>query len=186
MKSPNQFIVEPEKGKRYDNTKNIGGLDFIVSTSIEDHMSSNRFAKVISTPANYKGDITPGDTLVVHHNVFKYYNDMKGRRRSGKSFLKDNLFLIDKDQYFLYKRNGAWVAKDGFLFIKPIPKSANKWIYTSNTEEPLIGEVKYISSSESELSVGDVVSFLPNTEYAFTVDGEKLYRMYKDHITMKL
>ena len=93
MKSPHQFIVKPINGKRYDNTKEIGGVDFIVSTSEEDHKFSNRYAEVLATPLSYDGDIESGDILLVHHNVFKFYNDMKGQRQSGKSFLKMIPFL---------------------------------------------------------------------------------------------
>jgi hypothetical protein len=50
LKSPHQFIVKPINGKRYDNTKDIGGVDFIVSTSEEDHKFSNRYAEVLATP----------------------------------------------------------------------------------------------------------------------------------------
>ena len=32
MKSPFYFITKSENGKRYDNTKEIGGIDFITST----------------------------------------------------------------------------------------------------------------------------------------------------------
>ena len=53
MQSPHSFIVEPLKGKRYDNTKKLGEVDFIVSTSQEDHKFSNRFARVNSLPLNY-------------------------------------------------------------------------------------------------------------------------------------
>ena len=78
MKSPFAFIVKPVKGKRYNNTKEIGGIEFIISTSQEDHKYSNREAEVISLPLGYKGPIEVGNTLLVHHNVFKYYNNMKG------------------------------------------------------------------------------------------------------------
>ena len=53
MKSPNMFIVRPLNGRRYDNIKNIGGIDLITSVSQEDHESSNRYAEVIETPINY-------------------------------------------------------------------------------------------------------------------------------------
>ena len=36
MRSPFYFIVSPNKGRRYDNTKEIGGVDVITSTSEED------------------------------------------------------------------------------------------------------------------------------------------------------
>ena len=50
MKSPFAFIVKPVKGKRYDNTKNIGGIEFIVSTSQEEARFANRKAEVIELP----------------------------------------------------------------------------------------------------------------------------------------
>ena len=37
MKSPTDFIVTPVNNRRYNNTKKIGGIDFIVSSSQEDH-----------------------------------------------------------------------------------------------------------------------------------------------------
>ena len=42
MRSPHNFIVTPVKNKRYDNTKELGEVDFITSVSQEDHQSSNR------------------------------------------------------------------------------------------------------------------------------------------------
>ena len=50
MRSPHYFIVTPLKNRRYDNIKKIGDIDFITSTSEEDHKSANRFAKVVETP----------------------------------------------------------------------------------------------------------------------------------------
>ena len=47
MKSPYNFIVKPLHKKRYNNTKDIGEVEFITSVSQEDHTSSNRFAEVI-------------------------------------------------------------------------------------------------------------------------------------------
>ena len=34
------------------------------------------------------------------------------------------------------------------------------------------------------LSVGDLISFQPDSEYEYTVDGEKLYRMFTNNITL--
>jgi len=187
LKSPHQFIVKPINGKRYDNTKEIGGVDFIVSTSEEDHKFSNRYAEVLATPLSYDGDIEPGDILLVHHNVFKFYNDMKGRRQSGKSFLKDDNFLIDPDQFYMYKKNGKWHTYDRYCFVKPCP-AEESYIYKPFSEEPLVGEMKYVNRYLKKLGVnaGDKVSFKPDSEYEFNVDGEKLYRMYDHQITMLL
>jgi len=187
LKSPHQFIVKPINGKRYDNTKEIGGVDFIVSTSEEDHKFSNRYAEVLATPLSYDSDIEPGDILLVHHNVFKFYNDMKGRRQSGKSFLKDDNFLIDPDQFYMYKKNGKWHTYDRYCFVKPCP-AEESYIYKPFREEPLVGEMKYVNRYLKKLGVnaGDKVSFKLDSEYEFNVDGEKLYRMYDHQITMLL
>jgi len=187
MKSPYQFIVKPVKGRRYDNTKEIGDVDFIVSSSQEDHKVSNRFAEVVSTPIMYTGPISPGDILLVHHNVFKFYYDMYGRQKSGRSYFKDDLFFIDYDQFFLFHNGEKWSAHGKYCFIKPV-ETKESFIYKGTNEEPLIGVVKYINQELIDKGVkeGDEISFEPESEYEFTVDGEKLYRMFTNNITMVL
>jgi hypothetical protein len=187
MKSPFYFIAKPVNGKRYDNTKNIGGIDFIVSTSEEDHKFSNRYAEVVELPLCYNGPITIGDTLLVHHNAFKFYNDMRGRQKSGKSFFKDDLFFIETDQFFMYKHGDNWNAYDRYCFVKPIP-ATESYIKKSFTNEPLIGEMVYPNDYllSKGVNKGDLICFTPDSEYEFTVDGEKLYRMYEHQITIKL
>ena len=187
MKSPFYFIVKPKDNRRYDNTKKIGNIDFITSTSKEDHIASNRYAIVVETPINYTGPIKKGDTLLVHHNVFKYYNDMKGVERSGKSFFKDDLFFIDDDQFFMYKHNNVWNSHSKYCMIKPIPKK-EYYLKSHEEEEPLIGLVKYPNKYliSKGINKGDKVSFKPENEYEFIVDGEKLYRMFDHQITLSL
>tara|TARA_B100001175_G_scaffold84856_1_gene71196 strand:- start:4826 stop:5389 length:564 start_codon:yes stop_codon:yes gene_type:complete len=187
MQSPYSFIVKPIKGKRYNNTKNVSGIELIISTSKEDSNFSNRQAKVIELPLGYKGPIQVGDILLVHHNVFKYYNDMKGKERSGKSFFKDDLFFIEADQYFAYKQNGQWNAVDRYCFVEPVSVE-DSYIYKPISEEPLVGLIKYPNKYllSQGLNKGDKVSFQPHSEYEFNIDGEKLYRMYDHQITLKL
>ncbi len=186
MQSPYSFIVQPVKGRRYDNIKDIGGVDFITSVSKEDYKASNRFAKVVSLPLNYKGEIKIGDTLLVHHNVFKFYFDMKGREKSGKSYFKDDLFFIEYDQFFLYNKNGKWYGHDKYCFVKPIPKKDYYIQGVNIKEEPLHGILKYSNKQLKNLGVkeGDQITFTPDSEYEFYVDDEKLYRMFTDNITM--
>ena len=184
MKSPYCFIVTPVDDRRYDNIKEISGINFITSVSEEDHTASNRFAIVVETPINYNGPIKKRDTLLVHHNVFKFYNDMKGRQKSGRSYLKDNLFLVDNDQFFMYKQNNKWHAWCKYCFVKPVPIKES-YIFKPGGEEPLFGVMKYINQELLDLGVkeGDQVSFVPESEYPFFIDGEKLYRMFTSHIT---
>lgn len=187
MKSPFYFITRAYNGRRYDNVKSIGGIDFITSTSEEDHKASNRYAEVIETPLGYEGPIRNGDTLLVHHNVFKFYNDMKGRQQSGKSFFKDDLFFIDEEQFFMYKQDGEWYSYDRYCFVKPVPTSES-YIFKPFSEEPLVGIMKYPNDylKSKGISSGDMVCFKPESEYEFEVDGEKLYRMYDHQITIKI
>jgi len=187
MKSPFYFITRPTEGKRYNNTKEIAGIEFIVNTSEEEHKFSNREAVVVETPLWYTGPIEPGDTLLVHHNVFKFYNDMKGNRKSGRSFFREDVFLIDNEQFFLYKKNDTWYAYDKYCFVKPIPPTES-YINKPFSEEPLMGIMKYPNEYliSQGVKAGDNVVFSPDSEYEFKVDGEKLYRIYDHQITVKL
>lgn len=187
MKSPFSFIAKPVKGKRYNNTKNIGGIDFIISTSQEDHKFSNREAEVIECPINYDGPIKAGDTLLVHHNVFKYYNNMKGKQVSGRSFFKDDLFFIDNEQFYMYKNKEGWNAHDKNCFVEPV-EVEESYIYKPISNEPLVGRLKYPNEylKTQGLKSGDRVSFKPESEYEFNVDGEKMYRMFTKNICILL
>lgn len=185
MRSPFYFIAKPVNGKRYDNTRQIEGIDLIVSTSEEDHKFSNRYAEVVEVPINYTGDVRKGDILLVHHNVFKYYYDMKGRQKSSFSFFMDDLFFIDNDQFFMYKQDGEWHAHDRYCFVSPIPVKKSH-ILNPAKEEPLCGVMEYPNKQLLSMGVnkGDVVGFQPDSEYEFIVDGKKMYRMFTHQITM--
>ena len=187
MRSPFYFIVKPLDDKRYTNTKNIEGIEFITSTSEENYKASNRQGVVVAVPLGYDGPIKVGDILLVHHNVFKFYNDMKGRQQSGKSFFKDNLFFIEHDQFFMYKQDDIWHCHDRYCFVKPVEKE-ELFISKLGTEEPLVGIMKYPNKylSSQGVNKGDRISFKPDSEYEFMVDDEKLYRMYDHQITIKL
>ena len=185
MQSPFNFIVKPEDGRRYSNTKEVGGIDLIISSSEEDASASNRRAIVVEVPVGYDGPIKKGDTLLVHHNVFKFYNDIKGHRKSGKSFFRDDLFFVDAEQFFLYKSGEKWNAHDRYCFVKPIPMKKSL-LCKPGSEEPLMGTMKYPNDYllSQGVGCGSTVSFTPDSEYPFDIEGEKLYRIYDHQITM--
>ena len=54
--------------------------------------------------------------------------------------------------------------------------------FNIDLERPLIGVVKY---SDGTVKEGDLVGFRPSTEYEFIVDGERLYRVLSNFITIK-
>jgi hypothetical protein len=187
MQSPFDFIVRPVNGERYNNTKMVGGIDLIVNTSEEDHKFSNRYAEVLEVPYGYDGPVQQGDILLVHHNVFKFYNDIRGNRKSGRSFFRDDKFFIEPDQFYLYKRLDKWNTYSRYCFVKPIP-AIESYIMKPFTNEPLMGTMVYPNDYLIDQGVrpGDIVCFKPDSEYEFDVDGEKLYRMFDHQITMVL
>lgn len=187
MRSPFSFIVKPLKGRRYDNIKSIGDINFITSTSQEDHMASNRFAEVVSTPLGYDGEIKSGDILLVHHNVFKYYYDMRGRQQSSHNHFKDDMFFVEDDQFFMFFNDKNWKCYSKYCFIEPV-ELKDYYLVKPGTEEPLLGRIRYINDEllDLGLKVGDEIAFEPYSEYPFYINDEKVYRMFTSNIKIKL
>ena len=178
MKSVYNFVVTP-KGERYNNTKKVGDSELILNTEIFNHQYINREAIVISTPIIGDTDIKPGDTVIVHHNVFRRWHNVKGVEKNSRSYSNESTYLINHDQIFLYKRDKEWIAPKGYCFVKPL-KAVDK--FNIEKEKPLQGVVKY---SDGTVNVNDLVGFTPNSEYEFIVDSEKLYRVLSKFITIK-
>jgi len=178
MKSVYNFVVTP-KGGRYNNTKKLKGGELILNTDIYQHQYVNREAKVISTPIIGDTNIKPGDTVIVHHNVFRRWNDVKGVERNSKSYFNESTYFINHDQIFLYKRKDKWIAPKGYCFVTPL-KAIDQ--FNIESEKPLQGIIKY---SDGTVKVGELIGFRPNSEYEFIVDGERLYRVLSNFITIK-
>jgi len=179
MGSVYNFVVEPVGG-RYNNKKTIGDSELILNTEIYNHQYVNRVAKVLSTPkvGNTTG-IQVGDLVIVHHNVFRRWNDVKGREKNSRSYFNEKTYIITQDQMFLYKRGREWTAPRGYCFVKPLRAVGQ---YDTEAERPLIGIAKY---TDGTVQKNDLVGFRPNSEYEFVVDGERLYRILSNFITIK-
>ena len=134
MKSVYNFVVTP-KGERYNNKKKIGESELILNTEIFNHQYVNREAIVKSTPIIGDTDIKPGDTVVVHHNVFRRWHDVRGEEKNSKSFFNENTYLITEDQIFLYKRNKDWKPIKGYYIVKPLKATNN---FNTETEKTLM------------------------------------------------
>jgi len=178
MKSVHNFVVTP-KGERYNNKKKIGDSELILNTEIFNHQYVNKEAVVISTPIAGHTDIKAGDTVIVHHNVFRRWHNVKGVEKNSKSYFNESTYFITPDQIFLYKRDKEWITPKGYCFIKPL-KAKNP--LNIDLEKPLQGIVKY---SDGTVEVGDLVGFRPSSEYEFIVDNERLYRVLSNFITIK-
>ena len=179
MNSPYSFVISPV-GKRYNNTKDIDGKELIINTEVFNHQHVNRLAEVVSVPSVAPNmNIKPGDLVLVHHNVFRRWHDVKGRERNSKNFFNEDTYIVSHDQIFLYKRNDKWKCPKGFCFVQPLK---NNDMFSQEEERPLIGIAKY---TDGTVNVGDLVGFRPNSEYEFVFEGKRLYRIYSKFITIK-
>ena len=178
MKSVHNFVVTP-KGERYNNSKKVDGGELILNTEIFNHQYVNREAIVISTPIVGNTDIKTGDTVIVHHNVFRRWYNIKGIEKNSKSYFNESTYFIASDQIFLYKRNDKWIAPKGYCFVKPL-KAVDQ--FNIESEKPLQGIVKY---SDGTVEVNELVGFRPSSQYEFIVDNERLYRVLSNFITIK-
>ena len=178
MESVYNFVVTP-KGDRYNNTKEVDGGKLILNTEIFNHQYVNREAIVVSTPMVGQTDIKPGDTVIVHHNVFRRWHDVKGREKNSRSYFNESTYFIAQDQIFLYKRDDEWKAPRGYCFVIPL-KATDQ--FNIESEKPLQGIIKY---SDGTVEVNDLIGFRPGSEYEFVINGERLYRILSNFITIK-
>ena len=183
MKSLFNFIVEPV-GQRYNNEVKVGDKSLIINTQIETFKAINNIAKVIEIPLSYKTPIKVGDLIMIHHNVFRRWYNMRGEEKNSKSYFKDNKYFVQLDQVYLYKKTNEWKSFGNRCFIAPLKDTVeiHNW-----TEQSLIGILKYGNSSLEVLGIneGDLVGYKPLGEYEFNVDGKRLYCMKSNDIVIK-
>jgi hypothetical protein len=178
MQSVYNYVVEP-LGERYNNAKKVGDKELILNTEIYNHQHVNREARILSVPKVGGSEIQTGDTVTLHHNVFRRWHDVKGRERNSRSFLEEGKYLVTQDQIYLYKRGGEWICPKGYCFVQPIKDSSQLSV---ETEKPLMGIVKY---SDGTVDMDELVGFRPSSEFEFIVDGQRMYRVLSNFITIK-
>ena len=185
MNSLYDFIVRP-LGKEYSNDINIGGIKLILNTKIESFKFVNNLAVVVSIPLAYKTHINVGDIIVIHHNVFRTFYDIKGKKKKSRSWFKEDLYFCSLDQVYLYKnkKDNDFKSINNRCFIKPL-KSKRK--FSVDKEQKLIGILKIGNSSleAAGVSEGDLVGYTPYGEYDFIINNERLYCMKSNDIVIK-
>ena len=179
MKSVYNFVVKPI-GKRYNNTKKVGDKELVLNTEIFNHQYINRNAKVLAVPIVGETDIQSGYEVIIHHNVFRRWYNIKGVEKNSKSYFTKDTYLVAPDQIFLYKRNNKWYPPKGYCFVQPLKQLDNS--LSGDMERPLMGVVKY---SDGSVEKGSLVGFRPGGEYEFVIDGKRLYRILSNFITVK-
>ena len=182
MKHLHAYLIEPLDG-RYTNNKKVGDSNLILNTQIENHKFVNRKAKIVETPIN-NPFLQKNDLVIVHHNVFRRYFNIKGQEQDSSSYFKDGLYRCYDDQIFLYKRNGRWFTPPGYCFVKPLEQDNS---FLNDKEKAHIGVLKHLGDDlrSFNLSGDDLVGFTPNSEYEFVIDSERLYRVPLNSIAIK-
>ena len=103
MQSLFNFIVQP-KNKRYENEVDINGKKLIINTTMDDHKYVSRIGIVKSIPKVGETNIKVGDEVIVHHNVFRRFHDIRGIEKNSSSYFKEDLYFCYYDQIFLYNK----------------------------------------------------------------------------------
>ena len=177
------FIVSPIRS-RYDNTKKVGDVDLILNTDIFTHKNVSNNAIVVGLPKNIKTNIQIGDEVIIHHNVFRRWHDVRGKEQNSRSFFSEDKYFVGEDQLYIYKHKDEWKSLDDYCFVKPI---ANDDMFSLDKEKPLVGVLKYSNEvlENKGINVGDKVGFTPGSEFEFIIDGERVYRVRTNVITIK-
>ena len=178
MKSLYSFIVKPFED-RYNNTKKINDKELIINSSIENHIFVSKKAVVVSTPAAYTTEIKVGDEVYIHHNVFRRWYDQKGRERNSSTYFKDDMCFCSPEQIYMYNLKPHL----DYCFIKPV---LNTHFLENRKEQPNVGVVKYTNNTLKALGItpGTLITFTPNSEFEFIIDGERLYCMKSNDIAL--
>ena len=184
MKSIYDFIIKP-KNTRYNNTKKVGDKELVLNTEIFNHQYVSREAVIKHLPLAIETELQVGDEVIIHHNVFRRWHNMRGEEKNSRSYINENTYCVKEDQIYSYNRNNqGWKTLNGYCFVKPIKSNDN---FTTEKEELLVGIMKYMDPSlkEYNISEGDLVGFTPYSEYEFIINGEKLYRVLTTDISLK-
>ncbi len=178
MQSIFNYLVKP-KGDRTVGFKKIEGQTLLLNTDLQNHSYTNRVGTILNLPLVGNEELKEGDDVIVHHNVFRRFRDVRGNEKDSKNYLAEDIYTVQADQIYAFKRDDEWKALKGFCFIKPIKEDK---MFSAAFEKPLIGIVKL---GNDEIKTESLVGFKPNSEYEFVVEGQRLYRVPANSITIK-
>ena len=183
MNSIYDFIITPKEG-RYNNEVKIEDKTLIINANIEDHKLVSRHAIIKSIPLAYSFDLKEGDEVIIHHNIFRRWYDIRGNERNSRNYFTENLYFCPLEQIYLYKQNKEWITNLDYCFIKPVRETDKSKVEILKQQK---GVLKYTNSILTQLDVHkeDVVGFNPMREWEFIIDGQLLYCMKSKDIVIK-
>lgn len=184
MRSIYNFIIY--SNQRYNNSTDVEGQELILNTEIteRDYMFTNRVGRVMATPLMVPTPIQKGDEVILHHNVFRRWIDIRGNEKNSSSYLNEMEYMVSPEQIYAYKRNDEWLCLDDYCFVAPLQEDSQ---WATALEQKLVGKLVYSNKYLDSLgfAIGDIVGFSPDSEYEFNIEDQKLYRVLSNHITMK-
>ncbi len=183
MQSVWNFLVKPIDD-RYDNSIKIDNKNLILNTSIESFKFISRRATVISVPKAFDTVISEGDEIIIHHNVFRRYYNMRNEAVDSSKKFTNDLFFCQPDQVYLYKKENKWNSFGDRCFIIPIKDKSS---LTLEKEQKNIGILKYGNKllEVQGINEGDLVGVASNREFEFIIDNTRLYCLHVDDILIK-
>jgi len=183
MNSIYDFIITPTNS-RYNNKIKVGDKTLIVNSNIEDHKMVSRHATVLSVPLAYKFDIKKGDEIIIHHNIFRRWYDVRGNERNSSQYFKEDLYFCKPNQIYLYKKGEKWLPFMDRCFVMPI-KDNNS--LTNDLEQKCIGILKIGNNTleAQDINPGDLVGYKPGREWEFVIDNKRIYCMESNDIVIK-
>ena len=99
MRSIFDFVIQPKKS-RYQNTKQVGDKELIINTEIFNHQYVSREATVIATPTTLDTPIQVGDDVIVHHNIFRRWHNVRGEEKNSRNYISEDTYLCRGQKFW--------------------------------------------------------------------------------------
>ena len=117
MRSLYNYIISTNN--RYKNKTSVEGKELILNTEVteRDYEFVNRVGTVVSVPINIKTPIKPGDHVIIHHNVFRRWYDIRGNERNSGNYIDENRYTVSPEELFAYKQNDKWHCLNMYCFL---------------------------------------------------------------------
>lgn len=210
MRPLKYFIVRiPEPVKE---TIVVNGVEVFLDNRFNEFQHRAFEGEVVGVPEKYPTGVEIGDTLYFHHHVVLGGNHLMykggqiqetGSRRGQWIYDDDDLYYVTYDggddpwvcQAYAYKskKTGKVKILGEWIFLTPAEQEAELKsdileIVQKDKDYNQFGYIRYGSKKLEDLGLheGDKVFFMKNADYIMEVDGEKLYRVYLQHIYAKV
>ena len=108
---------------------------------------------------------------------------MKGKEKNSGSYFKDDMYFCNITQIYAYTDNVEYKTNLDYCFVKPI-KNNDKFDLDKEVKQK--GIVKYSNKKLESIGVykGELITFTPNSEFEFSLSGERLYCMKSNDIAL--